>query len=61
MTVFIVEKVIDYEYGCSGIEAIFQTYEGAKEYVDNTGMQCEIEFWNGSKTMQYTINEYEVQ
>ena len=61
MTVFIVEKVTDYEYGCRSIEAVFQTYEGAKEYIDNTGMQCEIEFWDGSKAMQYTIGEYEVR
>ena len=61
MTVFIVKKIIDYEYGCRGIEAVFQTYEDAEEYIDNTGMQCEIEFWNGSKEMQYTIDKYEVQ
>ena len=61
MIVFIVEKVIDYEYGYRGIEAVFQTYESAEEYIDNTGMQCGIEFWDGSKTMQYIINKYEVQ
>ena len=61
MIVFIVEKVIDYEYGCRGIEAVFQTYESAEEYIDNTGMQCAIEFWDGSKTMLYIIGKYEVQ
>lgn len=61
MIVFIVKKVTDYEYGCRDIEAVFQTYEDAKAYIDNTGMQCDVKFWNGSRKTQYTIDEYEVQ
>lgn len=61
MIVFVVKKIIDYEYGCRDIEKVFQTYEGAEEYIDSTGLQCEIKFWDGSKEMQYIIDECEVQ
>lgn len=61
MSVFIVKKIIDHEYGCRDIEAVFSTSKGAEEYIDSTGKQCEIEFWNKTKAMQYIIEKYEVQ
>lgn len=60
MSVYIVEQVTDYEYGCRSIDAVFAKYEDAEEYVKNTNNQCEITFWDGSKEMKYHIEEYEV-
>lgn len=60
MTVFIVKQVKDYEYGCRDIEAVFEKYEDAEEYIKRTNNQREIIFWNGSKEMKYIISKYEV-
>ena len=60
MTVFIVRKIVDYEYGYRNIEEIFKIHEDAEEYIEQTNDQCVVEFWNGLKEMKYIIEDYEV-
>ena len=59
MIVFIVMKISDFEYGCRKVDAVFKNYEDAEKYIENAG-QSEVEFWNGSKEMYYTIDEWDV-
>lgn len=60
MNVFIVMEIIDFEYGCRGIAAVFESYDDAEKYIEDIGNQQEIEFWNGYKKMLYTIEEWDV-
>lgn len=59
-SVFIVEKITDYEYGCRSVEAVFSDISNAEKYIASTGDQCEVIFWDGSKSMKYKIEEYDV-
>ena len=61
MVIFIVERLTDFEYGCRSVVAVFERYEDAEEYIENTGNQREVNFWHGGKTMLYAIEEWEVQ
>lgn len=60
MKVYIVKKIIDHEYGCRDVEAVFATEELANEYIDNSEDNFEYEFWNGSIESNLIIEEYEV-
>lgn len=61
MTVFIVMELNDFEYGCREVAAVFERYEDAEKYIEDTGNQHEFKFWHGGKTMYYTIDEWDVQ
>ena len=61
MTVWVVRKIVDYEYGCRNIEGIFSEPEAAEKYIEDAGNQGEFDFWNGSKEMLYTIEVHEIK
>lgn len=61
MTVWVVRKIVDYEYGCRNIEGIFSEPEAAEKYIEDAGDQGEFDFWNGTIEMLYTIEVHEIK
>ena len=60
MNIYVVKKIADFEYGCRDIVAIYFNENDAQEFIKSTGNQQEVKFWNGSKGMLYTIEEWTV-
>jgi hypothetical protein len=53
-------KIKDFEYGCRDIVAMYFSEKDAEELIKFMGNQQEVKFWNGSKEMLYTIEEWTI-
>lgn len=60
MNVYCVMEIVDYEYGCRGIESIWSTREQAQDHIEELGNDI-ITFWDDSERDRYTIEVYEVR
>ena len=60
MKVYVVQKITDFEYGHREIVAMYFSKKDAEELINFMGNQQEVKFWNGSKEMLYTIEEWTI-
>lgn len=60
MVVYVVMVITDYEYGCRSIEKAYATREQAEKAIAKLGQQT-VDFWDGSQSPLYTIEELEVE
>lgn len=61
MTVYIIRRINDYEYGCRNIEGVFDDPIKADAYITERGNQCDIEFAYGTPEKHYIVEPWEVQ
>ena len=59
MKVFVVESLVDEEYGCREVAGVFASREGAMEYIESMGGQSDVDCWFGT-VPQFTVSEWEV-
>ena len=60
MDIYIVKKIIDFEYGCRDIVGVYSNKKHAEGLIKALGNQQEVKFWNGSKEMLYIIEKWTI-
>lgn len=60
MTVWAVEAISDFEYGCRKIRRIFYHYEDAVKYIGGCPDKGDFTFWDGTTEPMFIIEGYDV-
>lgn len=61
MRVYLVEKICDYEYGCTEVVKAFFNEKSAREYINKQPDVGIFAFWNGSNVPIYDVAMLEVE
>lgn len=60
MRVYLVEKICDYEYGCTEVVKAFFNEKSAREYINKQPDVGNFTFWDGSNAPIYDVAMLEV-
>lgn len=61
MKVYLVERICDYEYGCTKVVKVFSNEKSAREYINKQPDVGNFTFWNGSSVPMYDVTVFEVE
>lgn len=61
MIVYLVEKICDYEYGCTEVVKVFSSEKAARDYMNEQPDVGDFTFWDGSNAPIYDVNIFEVE
>lgn len=60
MLVYLVEKICDFEYGCTEVVKVFSSEKAARDYI-NDQPDVGVTFWDGSTAPMYDVTMFEVE
>ena len=61
MLVYLVEKICDFEYGCTEVVKVFSSEKAARDYINDQPDVDDVIFWDGSNVPMYVVNMFEVE
>ena len=61
MLVYLVEKICDFEYGCTEVVKVFSSEKAARDYINDQPDVGGVTFWDGSTAPIYDVNMFEVE
>lgn len=61
MLVYLVERICDYEYGCTEVVKVFSSEKAARDYINKQPDVGDFTFWDGSNSPIYDVNLFEVE
>lgn len=61
MKVYLVEKICDYEYGCTEVDKVFSSEKAARDYINDQPDVGDFAFWDGSTAPIYDVTMFEVE
>lgn len=61
MTIYLVTRTCDHEYGCTENVAMFTTREQAESFIQKNGGYGSWTDWRGTKHPEYYIEEWDIE
>ena len=60
--VYVVMEICDYEYGCYGVNSVWDSYDAADNHIQcSLGGNELVKFYDGHTQYKYLIKPYEVR
>lgn len=61
MKVYLVERICDYEYGCTEVVKVCSNEKSARDYINKQPDVGGVTFWDGSTAPIYDVTMFEVE